>query len=219
MASPLRQASTDPLAALRVRLDEVDYELHKLIMERFAIVAEVGRAKGPQETIMRPAREAEVLARRLAAHAGAMPTEALAQVWRVLIATASQVQRPYLVHVVEALEAARFLFGPIPTRLHGTVREAVDALGEHPGDAAVVGFDADERWWEQRGTVHATSVAQLGDGRRAIVLGGAGVDRGTGSVALVARGTLVEIAATAVTVSDDVVGLYDPFPLSIPVAS
>lgn len=221
MASPAPDASPqDTLAALRGRLDSVDSALHRLMRERFEIVTEIAAAKGPGESVIRPAREAAVIENRLSLHTGTMPREVLVHLWRCLIGAACAAQRPYRVHVAGALDAARFLYGPVPARLHACAAEAVAALSEAPGDVAVIDAAAEGRWWEERGPAHVIGRFAQSDGSAALALGGAGVSAGTGPLALVCRGDAspAEVAVGAIGPEDDVVGRYHPFPLAIPVA-
>ena len=219
MASPLPKPAADPLAALRDRLDEVDLAVHRLLRERFEIVTEIGATKGPDASVMRPAREAAVLENRLAVHTGAMPAETLAHIVRVVIAAGCAVQRAYTVHVAGALDAARFLYGPVAAKLHADSAAAVAALAENPGDVAVVALDAPGRWWASRAKTHAIGLVRQSDGRAAVVLGGAGVAPGSGPVALVVRGdALAEVRTADLTAADDCLGRFHPFPLTIAVA-
>ena len=217
MATHLPSPSPDTLAALRDRLDQVDTGVHRLLRERFEIVAEIGAAKGPGEPIVRPAREAAVIENRLSLHSGAMPREVLVHIWRVLMASASDVQRPYAVHVAGALDAARYLYGPLATIAHSSAAEAVAALAERPGDIAMIADDGSP-WWQARGEAHAIGRFALSDGGAAVALGGSGIAAGTGPLALVVRDRPVEVPAGAIEADEDVIGRYHPFPLTIPVA-
>lgn len=205
------------MSALRDRLDQVDAGLHRLLRERFEIVGAIGAAKGPDEPIVRPAREAAVIENRLALHGGSMPREVLVHIWRVLIASSCAVQRPYRVHVAGALDAARYLYGPVEAVLHCRAEEAVEALAEWPGDVAVIA-EADGRWWTRLGVAHAIGRFSLEKGSAAVALGGAGVAHGTGPLGLVLREVPVELSAHDILPGDDVIGRYHPFPLIIPVA-
>jgi chorismate mutase len=210
----------DTLAALRGRLDAVDASLHRLMRERFEIVREIAAAKGPGESVIRPAREAAVIENRLSLHTGTMPREVLVHMWRCLIGAACAAQRPYRVHAAQALDAARFLYGPIPLTEHAAAADAVTALSSCPDDVAVIAAEANEDWWTQRGSAHVIGRFCLSDGSAALALGGRNVSRGTGPFALVSRtgAAPVEISAGAIRPDDDVVGRYHPFPLAIPVA-
>lgn len=218
MATPLHKPPSDPLAALRDRLDRVDIELHRLLRERFELSATIGASKGPDESVIRPAREAAVIENRLAVHTGACPAAVVAHIWRVVIAASSAVQRPFAVHVAGALDAARFLYGPAEVLMRPSAADAVAALARRPRDIAVIALGSADRWWVERGPAHAIGVIPLSDGGRAVVLGGAGVAPGTGPAALAIRDRPVELRTADLLPDDDVVGSYHPFPLTVPVA-
>jgi len=221
MVSLSDDKTQDTLAQLRGRLDQVDSGIHRLLRERFEIVAEIAAAKGNEESVIRPAREAAVIENRLSHHTGTMPREILVHLWRVIVAAACGAQRPFTVHVAGAVEAARFLYGPLPVRIHGDAAAAVSALAGSPGDVAVVDGASAATWWRGRGAAHVIARLPLSDGGTAFAVAGAGVSRGTGPLALVARGArpLREIPAAMIDPDeDDVVGRYHPFPVTIPVA-
>ena len=210
----------DSLVRLRGRLDEVDSAIHRLMRERFDIVADIAAAKGPEPTVIRPAREGAVIENRLAHHTGAMPRETLVHLWRCLIASSCAVQGPLTVHVLDALEVARYLYGTLPARIHADSGSLFAALSDAPGDVAVIDGGCSDAWWRRRGACHAVARLALSDGGATFVLGGHNVARGTGPRALVARGNEPprEISAAEITPEDDVIGRYHPFPVTVPVA-
>ena len=205
------------LGQLRSRLDVIDAELHKLLRERFAIVEDIGRAKGPGEPIIRPAREAAVLENRLANHDGAMPPEVLAFIWRTIMSTACALQRPFKVHTIGLTDAARFLYGPVPLHAAGAPEELISHLHEHPGD---VGLALEEVVpWADCGEAHVIGRFTLSNGQTAVALGGANVSHGTGPLALILRDDkALAVRAHAVEPDDKVLGRVHPFPLIVPVA-
>lgn len=207
----------ETLADLRDRLDAVDAGLHRLLRERFEIVTDIARAKGPGEPVIRPAREAAVIENRLSTHSGPLPDEVLVHIWRTVVAAACAVQRPYRLHVAGALDAARYLYGPLAAFTHADGEAAVAALAAAPGDIAVVG--AAVPWWARRGEAHVIGRVRQSDGGAAVVLGGAEVARGTGPFALVLRdGAAVEVSVSALDAEAVVLGRYHPFPLVVPVS-
>lgn len=217
MVSPLPTLSPDDLTALRERLDVVDGELHRLLQERFAIVETIGATKGPDASIIRPDREVEVIAGRLAEHGGSMPVETLVHFWRVLIGGACAVQRPFAVHVAGTLDAARFLYGPVDVRECATPATAVAALAGAPDDVAVVPDDG--RWWTERGPAHVIGRLALSDGTHVTVLGGTRVGTSEGPMALIVEAdTLTERPADALTDDALLLGRFTPSPFTIPVA-
>ncbi|MBJ3777188.1 chorismate mutase [Acuticoccus sp. 2012] len=198
----------------------MDSGLHRLLRERFQIVAEIGKTKGPDESIIRPAREAAVIENRLAAHEGPMPADILVHIWRVLIGGACVVQRPFTLHIAGALDTARFLYGPISAALHADAADAVAALAAKPSDLAIIDTATSSDWWSGRGKAHAIGRYHTSSGGVVVVLGGEGVAFGAGPIALVAQDGDAprEVDATVLGPDDDVIGRYHPFPLVIPVA-
>lgn len=81
------------LDALRREIDTVDDALHDLLMQRAALVAEIGALKtNDQTSVFRPGREAALLRRLLARHRGQLAGAALAQIWQEIIAASTQIQ-------------------------------------------------------------------------------------------------------------------------------
>ena len=72
------------LAALRARLDEIDNELHDLLMRRARVIEDV--AKSGKRTALRPGREAWIVRRLLSRHRGSLPPLALCRIWREMLA-------------------------------------------------------------------------------------------------------------------------------------
>jgi chorismate mutase / prephenate dehydratase len=74
---------TVALARLRRQIDEIDDQIHDLMMRRAQIVVEIGTAKGTGPMV-RPGREAEIL-RRLVKRNRLLPATALVRIWREMI--------------------------------------------------------------------------------------------------------------------------------------
>jgi len=145
------------LAQVRHEIDAIDDEIADLIVRRMAIVEEVKAAKqsgndaGP---VMRPAREAEIVARIVARTRGALPARSVARIWRELISAATQAQTNFLVHLsdksgIGALAMAHFgTIAQIVT--HESDTDALRAVGEGIADVAVLPVEtaADAGpWW------------------------------------------------------------------------
>jgi hypothetical protein len=83
-------------------------------MRRTETVARVGAAKRDQDAVVhRPSREAQIVRRLLARHAGVFPPASLVRIWRELIAASVAQQGRFLVTVADddAAQAARDHFG------------------------------------------------------------------------------------------------------------
>lgn len=214
--------TADRLAELRARLDVIDSQVHKLVRERIEIVEEIGAAKGPDEPVIRPAREAAVLENRLSAHTGAMAKEVIAYLFRAIVSSACAVQRPFRIHVGGPLEAARYLYGPVPMVLHNSASGAVTALSERPQDVAVIDAEDAERWWDAIGAAHVIGRFETSAGGAVLAIAGEGIARGAGPLALVltpnARGPSPQ-RLSDVGDDDVILGRYHALSVVIPVAT
>ena len=74
----------DEISRRRAEIDRIDAEIVKLVSERGAQAAAIGRLKGGG-TVYRPEREAEVLRRVASSNPGPVATEALARIFTELI--------------------------------------------------------------------------------------------------------------------------------------
>lgn len=121
------------LSALRGEIDSIDDALHDLVMRRAAVVARLAasRVKGDASSL-RPGREARILRRLLARHAGALPPSALVRLWREILGASNAMQGAFLVALPEgdaALEkAARSRFGAMAKPHYAAGPEAALAL-------------------------------------------------------------------------------------------
>lgn len=110
----LKDAAPETLAALRAEIDALDDALHDALMRRAAVVERLARSGAkPREAVLRPGREAAILRRLLARHAGALPKPALVRVWREIFATSLAQQAGFSIAVHRwAREEALNHFGP-----------------------------------------------------------------------------------------------------------
>lgn len=110
-------ANSNPrtIDTLREEIDALDEELLALIERRLDLAASIAQAKGEETTpedgeelLLRPAREASVIA-RLGAMTRRIPKDSITAIWRELMAINLQAQRPIEI----ALHASRH-----PERMH-----------------------------------------------------------------------------------------------------
>ena len=163
------------LAALRREIDEIDDRVHDLLMRRGDVQAYVGAAKaGAGGTYIRPGREAMVLRRLLARHAGSFPKPVLVRIWREVFAAGLSLQSAFSVAVArdggDALQtlAADHFGATTPTTGRADARAVLDAVGKGEAAVGVVpmpGHGADaaggrDPWW--------AAVAGDADGPRVI---------------------------------------------------
>jgi chorismate mutase / prephenate dehydratase len=104
--------STTPsdLEDLRRRLDEIDDVLQRLLIERAEIVSLVADRKRQDRSLaaFQPAREAEILRRLAARHAGPFPLATLVRMWREMLAATVRMQSEFAVAVFAPPEAPGF---------------------------------------------------------------------------------------------------------------
>lgn len=140
--------TTTPLDQLRREIDEIDENLHQLIIRRSEVVGRIAGAKaaagGPAAAIaLRPGREAIVMRRLLERHKGPFPPAALVRLWRELMGAFTHQQTPVRVAICRPADQpgywdlARDHFGTqMPFVAHDS---APQVLSEVRGDPRVIG--------------------------------------------------------------------------------
>ena len=159
-----------PLAALRDEIDGIDDTIHDLIMRRMALanrISETKRARGATGALLRPAREAAILRRLEARHAGPFPFPVIVRIWSEIMAATLVAEGGFAVSVFTLddpgeesrfPDLARVHFGaeaPLLTArtesgvLRG-VRDGKASLGVLPVPADAMSGDVGvsaEPWW------------------------------------------------------------------------
>lgn len=153
-------AGPTSLDELRRQLDEIDNAIHDLILRRTEVVERVAGAKehAGGRGVLRPGREARILRRLVARHAGAFPVPSLIRIWRELISASVAMQTPFAVAVFRpepdpgywVLAREQFgIYAPMQACL--TPEAAIAAVASGAATVAVVPMpDADEEetgWW------------------------------------------------------------------------
>ena len=144
------------LAEIRRRIDAIDEDVHRLLIERGRVIDALIRIKGTSRPAgaFRPAREAEMMRRLVLRHEGGLPLATVEHIWREIITTFTAMQAPFGVIAGPAADPlamrdlVRFYVG-FSVEVTGAARVA-DALARvaDPGhDIAVVAADAGGRWW------------------------------------------------------------------------
>lgn len=158
-SSPVPDAGMTALAALRADLDRIDDAIHDLLMRRAEVVERVAAEGGKGRVAIRPGREAEIIRRLLARHAGRLPRRLIVRWWRELFAATTSMQGSYVIAVCESepgspfVQAAREHFGALtPLRVHRTSAQAIGEVSAGSAIAAVLPPpNADEAtasaWW------------------------------------------------------------------------
>lgn len=148
------------LATLRVDIDRIDAEMHRLLMERGEIIGRLIEVKARQGggSAFRPGREADMMRRLAERHQGLLPLDTVESIWRIIISTFTYVQSNYSVHVdlsggdAQMRDSARFHFGfTVPYIPHGSAAGVIAAVSASQGDLGLVRMDpsAEGAWWDR----------------------------------------------------------------------
>ncbi len=128
------------LGELRAQLDALDDQMHDLLMQRARVVEGVAATGGKTGTKIRPGREAIILRRMLARHAGALPRQAIIRIWRELFGAALIIEGGQTMAVCDGegaetrLALAREHFGPLtPLRRHANPAQTMADLTREGG--------------------------------------------------------------------------------------
>lgn len=106
----------------RVRIDDLDRQLLKLLNQRAAIALEVGRVKREAgRPLFVPEREQAILEGLLQLNDGPLPAEAVRAVWREIFSASRTLQRPFRVAYL----------GPVATFTHLAALEHFGASAEY----------------------------------------------------------------------------------------
>lgn len=175
--SPDQSAPTLPpagdLAALRGEIDRIDTAMHDLLMQRAGLSAHMAasRAKGTAPSF-RPGREAAILRRLLARHAGPLPRAVVVRLWRDVISSSLAQQGPFNMAApgtAEGVEAqlARGHFGLLtPLKLYPTPSRVLSAVASGEATVAIMpapaeGEPSEAPWWVQMEAPRLQVVAGL----------------------------------------------------------
>lgn len=143
----------DDLSALRDQIDQMDDQIHDLLMRRIALVAQVAAIKG-SSALIRPKREIEIIARLLQRHQGALPFVAVARIWREIIGAMTWIEGGLSGVMVQAAgldRTARDHFGVIvPLSDVASPTEALALCRQHPARVAIMPWPhaGDDGWWQ-----------------------------------------------------------------------
>ncbi len=147
---------------VRKTIDDIDTQMHDLILRRVEAVAPLAALKAREgaRDFMRPSREALILRRLIGRHRGPLPVETILGIWRTLISAKLQLQGAFSVHVygppgreMEFWDLARSYYGmTTPMALQGSAQGLVRAVADIQG---VVGLlpvpsfngETDAPWW------------------------------------------------------------------------
>ena len=164
----------DALAELRRQIDDIDTQMHDLLMRRSEVARSIGEVKGASGGApggasgaaanggaggnhMRPGREAEVLRRLIARHGGDLPKALIVRIWREVFAavTALQGQLAVAVYAPEGTfgyrNLARDQYGwRTPITAYRSAAQVLEAVAEGRATVGVLPVprgDETDPWW------------------------------------------------------------------------
>lgn len=155
-----RSEDGNDLVVLRATLDRIDDQIHDLLMQRSGVVEEV--AKTGKRAALRPGREASIIRRLLARHAGSLPPQAVVRIWRELLAATTGMQGHFALAVCDPhpgaayTQLAREQYGSLtPLRAHGGAGQAIAELSAGTASVAVLPMPSETETWWRTALLHA----------------------------------------------------------------
>ena len=151
-------AAEKSLADLRREIDAVDDQMHDLIMRRAELTRGVkaAKARANNHVYLRPGREAQILRRLAAQHAGDFPLGAVIRIWREMLCAQIPIQGPFLIAVAASddiglWDTARDHFGSdTAMTAYGDADSAIDAVAAGHQTLAVLPAPSQDAPWCQR---------------------------------------------------------------------
>ncbi|MGE0726217.1 MAG: chorismate mutase [Alphaproteobacteria bacterium] len=153
-------AAAPSLDDLRRRIDAIDDALLDLVQERTSVVQAIGALKrggGGPATAFRPGREATVMRRLAARHAGPFSIAAMVRLWREMMCEFTRLQGPFAIAVHDAdgspglWDLARDHFGSqTPMATQPTPSQVIHAVTDGAATVGILPLPSDERdgrWW------------------------------------------------------------------------
>jgi chorismate mutase / prephenate dehydratase len=146
----------DALKAIRDRIDAIDEAVHRALIERSGVIAELIRVKGTSKpgAAFRPDREADMMRRLVMRHSGDLPLATVEHIWREIITTFTAMQAPFDVIAGPAVDplamrdVIRFYFGfSVPVAAAGSNEEAITGVVRSSQRIAVLTAEKSGRWW------------------------------------------------------------------------
>jgi len=157
MAEAVPQTPPPSLDEVRKRIDSLDAELLRLVVERSNLAHAVAAAKAASGDAgrfgLRPAREAMLLRGLLAGPRNGAKPGLIVRIWRELIGDSLATQGPFHLAVwggrdsARAVEVARLRFGVAPSLRQVAKPEEAVAAARSLGGVAVCALTADNPWW------------------------------------------------------------------------
>ena len=166
------RSAPDPLTAIRERIDRIDETMHRLLIDRSAVIAELIRVKGTSKpgAAFRPDREADMMRRIVLRHEGDLPLVTVEHIWREIITTFTAMQSPFGIvtapmpsgGAADALalrDLVRFYFGfSVPVAEAASAAEAIARVAGPGNELAIVPLGGEGRWWASLAGAEAPKV-------------------------------------------------------------
>ncbi len=147
---------TDPLSRIRQRIDALDADIHRMLIERSAVIDELIAIKGTSApgAAFRPDREADMMRRMVMRHEGRLPLTTVEHIWREIITVFTAMQAPFSVVAGPAddplllRDMVRFYFGfSISVENAETEADALAMIASGQNRIAALSMRADTPWW------------------------------------------------------------------------
>ncbi len=151
------ERAPDPLQVIRSRIDRIDEAMHRLLIDRSEVIAELIEIKGTAEpgAAFRPGREADMMRRLVQRHEGDLPLTTVEHIWREIITSFTAMQAPFGIAAGPAedalamRDAIRFTFGfSVAVTSCPTAEAAIARVAASGTDIAVLAAGAGGRWWD-----------------------------------------------------------------------
>ena len=157
MADATPKGAPPSLDEVRERIDAIDADLLRLVVERSNLAHAVAAAKAAAGDSgkfgLRPGREAMLLRKLLAGPRNGAKPALIVRIWRELIGDSLATQGPFHIAVWggkdagRAVEVARLRFGVAPALRQVAKPEEAIAEARALGGVAVCALTADNPWW------------------------------------------------------------------------
>lgn len=150
---------TRDLDTIRRQIDELDDRILDLLLERFALGAQVLAAKGGPagQPVIRPDREAAIMRRLVSRWHGPVNPATGITLWREIIAAVLRLQAPLTVHLADGepeglRDVARASYGALtPIQRHASALAVIQACAKDPTGVGVLAVpdteDIGQPWW------------------------------------------------------------------------
>jgi chorismate mutase / prephenate dehydratase len=146
------------LADVRQKINDIDDQLHDLLVQRTQIAEEVRLLKKNESINLRPAREAQILYRLLNRHKGKFPRRELTRIWREIIVATLRMQGPFSIAVIETddnagySDIARDQYGSFtPMTHHLSSRSVIEAVQKGKATVGILPWPQKgmpDPWWQ-----------------------------------------------------------------------